>query len=98
MCGLTEFSLPEPQIIQVPGLMGGFTELTTHGMLSLSCPPEYCKCSTIVCSPNSGLRGGDKQFISFRMAGVMNLEFTGPRNYVQKPMFTHGEQSWTKRA
>lgn len=26
MCGLTEFSLPEPQIIQVPGLMGGFTE------------------------------------------------------------------------
>lgn len=38
------------------------------------------------------------------MAGVMNLEFTGPRNYVQKPSYMVGRWGtvmffhWTKRA
>lgn len=89
MCGFTAINLPEPQ---VPSLL--VTELTTHVKLSLSRPLEYRKSSIIICPPPKRvLREGDKQFASVSMAGVMRLEFTGPRSYVQKTSFVLGKES-----
>lgn len=66
--------------------MGGFTELMTHVKLSADLlNTTKAQSLPVLHQTESREKGASKLFSSLSTAGVVNLEFTGPRVVCRKP-------------